>query len=74
MSRLYVWLNSDMNQEVTRRANKNLRIQVNYGSRDDSKHLVTLEVDYPKDDSKPSIIIKEKGNRHSASQNPSLPS
>ena len=71
MSRLYCWIDSDMSQEVTRRANENLRIQVNYGSRDDSKHLVTLEVSYPNNhktgESKPSVIATKQNGAEGAS-------
>ena len=67
MSRLYCWIDSDMSQEVTRRANEKLKIQINYGSRDDSKHLVTLEVSYPhtqlKDDRSEPQVIVFKGER-----------
>jgi len=56
-----------MSQEVTRRANEKLKIQVNYGSRDDSKHLVTLEVHYPdtelKDDKSEPTVVVFKGER-----------
>ena len=49
-----------MSQEGTRRANEKLRIQVNYGSREESKHLVTLEVNYPNSkirEAKPDVIV-----------------
>ena len=56
-----------MSQEVTRRANEKLKIQINYGSRDDSKHLVTLEVNYPnnelKDDKSEHTVVVFKGER-----------
>ena len=67
MSRLYCWIDTDTIQTThTARGNERVKIQVNYGSKNDSKPLASIEVYYPhtnlKDDpSEPKVFVKTKG-------------
>jgi len=58
MSRLYAWVESDTRgTELTTRGNRFIRVQVNYGSKYNSKKAVILYVEYPEDTEKPKICI-----------------
>jgi len=58
MSRLYAWVESDTRKtELTTRGDQFIRIQVNYGSKNDSKMAIIVYVEYPKDAEKPKISI-----------------
>jgi len=60
MSRLYGWIFSDMRKtELTVRGNKEVSMQINYGSKSNSKPLVRLTVTYPKGKEKPEIKVWE---------------
>ena len=63
MSKLYVWSSSDMSKNTaTKRGNTNITSRIHWGSRDDSKLAIEVEVTWPKGDDKPSIkITKGKG-------------
>jgi hypothetical protein len=67
MSRLYVWLDTDTIKTTrTARGNERAEIQINYGSKDDSIPLCSIEVYYPhtnlKDDpSEPKVFANIKG-------------
>ena len=61
MSRLYAWLESDMqrNPIITRRARESMSLIVNYGSRSDSKRLINVNIWFPKDSDKPKVTVIE---------------
>lgn len=60
MSRLYAWVESDTRKtELTTRGDQFIRIQVNYGSKNDSKMAIIVYVEYPKDAEKPKISIAQ---------------
>lgn len=59
MSRLYCFLTSDkLKTTHTARAHKSLSLKVNYGSKDDSKELCSLHVDFLQDQETPHVAIK----------------
>jgi len=58
MSRLYCWIDSDtLRTTHTARASKSLNIRINYGSKDDSKRLLEVQVYFPKELDKPKVEI-----------------
>ena len=58
MSRMYVWVDSDTRQTLlTSRANQKLDITVNYGCKTNSKQLLRVSIQYPKDSEKPEIKV-----------------
>jgi len=63
MSRLYAWIESDTRKtELTTRGDQFIRIQVNYGSKYDSKKAIILYIEYPKDKDVPIIDINISKN------------
>ena len=63
MSRLYAWIESDTRRtELTTRGDQFIRIQVNYGSKRNSKKAIILYIDYPKDKDVPIISIDVSEN------------
>lgn len=61
MSRLYAWIESDTRKTVlTTGACESLKVTVNFGSRDDSKRLLTVAVKFPKNQDTPSVEIMRK--------------
>jgi len=63
MSRLYAWIESDARKtELTTRGDQFIRIQVNYGSKHDSKKAIILYIEYPKDKDVPIIDINISKN------------
>lgn len=59
MSKLYCWVDSDTGLTTrTKTGNKKLKVQVNYGSKHNSNHLVTLNVSY---ESEPKVLVNYKG-------------
>ncbi len=61
MSRLYAWLESDMqrNPIITRRAKESMSLTVNYGSKSNSMRLLNVNIWYPKDSDKPQVTVTE---------------
>ena len=58
MSRLYAWIISDTRKTtLTTRANQTLTLEVNYGSKHNSKRALIVQVEYKKGDVKPTIWI-----------------
>lgn len=56
MSRLYAWINSDTRKtELTTEGNERIDLQVNYGSKDNSKYLCELIVAWKKGDVVPTV-------------------
>lgn len=64
MSRLYAWLNTDMIKTTkTARGNEKIDIRVHYGSKDDSKPLLNIFVNYPKNSEIPEVSIWQRGKK-----------
>ena len=61
MSRLYAWLESDMQRKpiITRRAKESMSLTVNYGSKSNSMRLLNVNIWYPKDSNKPQVTVTE---------------
>lgn len=58
MSRLYAWIESDTRKTtLTTRANQQLKIRINFGSKYDSKKMLIVNVHYPKETEKPIVEI-----------------
>ena len=58
MSRLYAWIESDTRKTtLTTRGNEWIRIEVNYGSKYNSKRAIVVDVQFPKDAKEPIVEI-----------------
>jgi len=59
-----MWIDTDLIKTTrTARGNKTARIQINYGSKTDSKELALIEVNYPENPHEPQVSIWVKGKR-----------
>lgn len=59
LSRLYVWLETDMTRTTkTARANQSVKVEINYGSKGNSKRLLVVRVHYPKNSEVPEVYIQ----------------
>ena len=61
MSRLYAWLETDMQRIpiITRRAKESMNFTVNYGSKSSSIRLLNVNIWYPKGSDKPQVAVTE---------------
>jgi len=57
MARLYVWVKNDRGQEVTLRGNEKIEVQINWGSKKDSKPAVRVYVDWDKLSEFPDVSV-----------------
>lgn len=61
MARLYLWADSDTNtKSKTMTGDEEMHITINFGSKDNSKRLMTVSVLYPKGTDRPKIYVTKE--------------